>query len=48
MKDELACQDYLDEVVHKSSKHIINADSKMFHKVRLAQDAPIYWKSRCG
>ena len=48
LKDELAAKDDLQDGIHKASKFVINTDSKIFHKVRMALDAPIFWRARCG
>ena len=48
LKDEIACKDDLNEGILKASKYVFNTDSKIFHKVRMALDAPVFWKARCG
>ena len=48
LKDELAAKDDLQDGIHKASKFVVNTESKIFHKVRMALGAPVFWKARCG
>ena len=48
IRDELEATNDLEEGAFKPSSFVQSTDANIYHTVRIAQEAPLYWKALCG